>query len=112
MARLDQQPELRFRNVDVSRLVRDAAEDLRAQQPDRPIKVAADGAVLVRTPGAPLPPSGKKDVILTAVRDDGDSKVLYEFLTRPPEQVAEGAEVIHLHSIFTTVPGLDEVASG
>ncbi|MFI7402800.1 sensor histidine kinase [Streptomyces sp. NPDC049541] len=47
LARLDQQPELRFRNVDVSRLVRDAAEDLRVQQPDRPIKVAADGAVLV-----------------------------------------------------------------
>ncbi|WP_405869841.1 MULTISPECIES: ATP-binding protein [unclassified Streptomyces] len=47
LARLDQQPELRFRNVDVSRLVRDAAEDLRVQQPDRPIKVAADGSLLV-----------------------------------------------------------------
>jgi two-component system OmpR family sensor kinase len=47
LARLDQQPELRFRNVDVSRLVRDAAEDLRVQQPERPIKVAADGSVLV-----------------------------------------------------------------
>jgi two-component system, OmpR family, sensor kinase len=48
LARLDQQPELRFRNVDVSRLVRDAAEDLRVQQPERPIKVAADGSLLVR----------------------------------------------------------------
>ena len=47
LARLDQQPELRFRNVDVSRLMRDAAEDLRVQQPDRPIEVAADGSVLV-----------------------------------------------------------------
>ena len=47
LARLDQQPELRFRNVDVSRLMRDAAEDLRVQQPDRPIKVAADGSLLV-----------------------------------------------------------------
>ena len=47
LARLDQQPELRFKNVDVSRLVRDAAEDLRVQQPDRPIKVAADGSLLV-----------------------------------------------------------------
>ncbi|MBO4253887.1 sensor histidine kinase [Streptomyces griseorubiginosus] len=47
LARLDQQPELRFRNVDVSRLVRDAAEDLRVQQPERPIEVAADGSVLV-----------------------------------------------------------------
>ncbi|MEU1270527.1 HAMP domain-containing sensor histidine kinase [Streptomyces sp. NPDC005799] len=47
LARLDQRPELRFRNVDVSRLVRDAAEDLRVQQPKRPIEVAADGSVLV-----------------------------------------------------------------
>ncbi|MFI6930112.1 sensor histidine kinase [Streptomyces sp. NPDC050287] len=48
LARLDQQPELRFRNVDVSRLVREAAEDLRVQQPGRPITVDADGALLVR----------------------------------------------------------------
>ncbi|GAA3868386.1 hypothetical protein GCM10023084_21920 [Streptomyces lacrimifluminis] len=48
LARLDQQPELRLRNVDLSRLVRDAAEDLRIQEPDRPISVAADGAILVR----------------------------------------------------------------
>lgn len=48
LARLDQQPELRFRNVDVSRLVRDAAEDLRVQQPGRPVEVAAEGSVLVR----------------------------------------------------------------
>ena len=48
LARLDQQPELRLRNVDVSRLVRDAAEDLRVQQPDRPIEVVAQGSLLVR----------------------------------------------------------------
>ncbi|MFI9768466.1 sensor histidine kinase [Streptomyces sp. NPDC052415] len=48
LARLDQQPELRFRNVDISRLVRDAAEDLRVQQPDRPVTVTAEGALLVR----------------------------------------------------------------
>ncbi|MFE9646857.1 ATP-binding protein [Streptomyces sp. NPDC006365] len=48
LARLDQQPELRFKNVDLSRLVRDAAEDLRAQQPDRPVNVDADGALLVQ----------------------------------------------------------------
>ena len=47
LARLDQQPELRFRNVDLSRLVRDAAEDLRAQQPGRPVTVSAEGALLV-----------------------------------------------------------------
>jgi two-component system OmpR family sensor kinase len=47
LARLDQRPELRFMNVDLSRLVRDAAEDLRAQQPGRPVTVGADGALLV-----------------------------------------------------------------
>ncbi|MFB7996388.1 ATP-binding protein [Streptomyces sp. NPDC056002] len=48
LARLDQGPELRLRNVDLSRLVREAADDLRVQQPDRPVQVAADGALLVR----------------------------------------------------------------
>ncbi|GHD94627.1 sensor histidine kinase [Streptomyces naganishii] len=48
LARLDQRPELRLRDVDVSRLVRDAAEDLRAQQPERPVTVQAAGSVLVR----------------------------------------------------------------
>ncbi|MFE0508712.1 sensor histidine kinase [Streptomyces sp. NPDC058964] len=48
LARLDQRPELRLRNVDLSRLVRDAAEDLRAQQPDRPVSVTAEGSLLVR----------------------------------------------------------------
>jgi two-component system OmpR family sensor kinase len=48
LARLDQRPELRLRNVDVCRLARDAAQDLRAQQPGRPVTVEADGAVLVR----------------------------------------------------------------
>ncbi|GAA3498799.1 sensory box histidine kinase PhoR [Streptomyces prasinosporus] len=48
LARLDQRPELRLRNVDLCRLVRDAAEDLRVQQPDRPVTVDADGSVLVR----------------------------------------------------------------
>ncbi|GHE45031.1 two-component sensor histidine kinase [Streptomyces longispororuber] len=48
LARLDQQPELRFRSVDLSRLVRDAADDLRAQEPERPLTVRADGAILVQ----------------------------------------------------------------
>lgn len=48
LARLDQRPELRLRNVDLSRPVRDAAADLRAQQPARPVTVRADGALLVR----------------------------------------------------------------
>ncbi|MFG2499823.1 ATP-binding protein [Streptomyces sp. NPDC048441] len=48
LARLDQQPELRLRSVDLSRLVRDAADDLRVQEPERPLTVRADGAVLIR----------------------------------------------------------------
>ncbi|QNP70633.1 HAMP domain-containing histidine kinase [Streptomyces roseirectus] len=47
LARLDQHPELRLRPVDVARLVRDAAQDLRAQQPARPLTVDASGAVFL-----------------------------------------------------------------
>ncbi|MEJ8636932.1 HAMP domain-containing sensor histidine kinase [Streptomyces sp. MS2.AVA.5] len=48
LARLDQQPRPRMCTVDVSRLVRDAADDLRAQQPQRPLTVRAEGSVTVR----------------------------------------------------------------
>jgi two-component system OmpR family sensor kinase len=58
LARLDQRPRLRPRNVDVVRLVRDAAEDLRAQQPERPVAVDADGSVLV-----PADESGLRQVL-------------------------------------------------
>ncbi|WSJ91156.1 HAMP domain-containing histidine kinase [Streptomyces sp. NBC_01304] len=54
LARLDQQPELQLRHVDLSRLVRDAAADLRAQEPERPLAVSADGSVLVRADEAGL----------------------------------------------------------
>ncbi|MEV6650456.1 HAMP domain-containing sensor histidine kinase [Streptomyces sp. NPDC051219] len=54
LARLDQRPELRLREVDLSRLVRDAAEDLRAQQPERPVGVSADGVMVVRADEAGL----------------------------------------------------------
>ncbi|MER7045085.1 sensor histidine kinase [Streptomyces jumonjinensis] len=47
LARLDQRAELRLRNTDVCALVRDAAADLRAQQPERPVTVRADGVLLV-----------------------------------------------------------------
>nr|WP_251075451.1 HAMP domain-containing sensor histidine kinase [Streptomyces sp. ISL-12] len=47
LARLDQRPELRLRPVDVGRLLRDAAEDLRVQQPERPVTVDAEGALTV-----------------------------------------------------------------
>ncbi|MEV6785594.1 HAMP domain-containing sensor histidine kinase [Streptomyces sp. NPDC051098] len=48
LARLDQQPRPRMCTVDVSRLVRDAADDLRAQQPERPLTVRDEGSVTVR----------------------------------------------------------------
>ncbi|UUN28740.1 cell wall metabolism sensor histidine kinase WalK [Streptomyces sp. FIT100] len=48
LARLDQRPRLRLRPVDLSRLVRDAAEDLAAQQPRRPLTVRAAGAMVVQ----------------------------------------------------------------
>ncbi|MFF3321478.1 sensor histidine kinase [Streptomyces sp. NPDC002889] len=48
LARLDQQPQLRMGPVDLSRLVRDGADDLRAQQPGRPLTVRADGAMIVQ----------------------------------------------------------------
>ncbi|MFI6287209.1 ATP-binding protein [Streptomyces sp. NPDC051018] len=48
LARLDRRPEVRMSPVDLSRLVRDAAHDLVAQQPDRPVTVRAEGAATVR----------------------------------------------------------------
>ncbi|AVZ74886.1 sensor histidine kinase [Streptomyces lunaelactis] len=48
LARLDQHPQLRLCAVDLSRLVRDAADDLRAQQPHRPVAVRAEGAMVVQ----------------------------------------------------------------
>jgi two-component system OmpR family sensor kinase len=48
LARLDQRPELRLRPVDIALLVRDAADDLRVQQPGRPVTVDAEGALMVR----------------------------------------------------------------
>lgn len=48
LARLDQHPRLRVSGVDLSSLVRDAADDLRAQQPRRPLAVRADGAMVIQ----------------------------------------------------------------
>ncbi|MFF3555586.1 sensor histidine kinase [Streptomyces tsukubensis] len=47
LARLDQRPEVRFGPVDLGRLAHDAAGDLRAQQPLRPVTVAAAGGAVV-----------------------------------------------------------------
>jgi two-component system OmpR family sensor kinase len=55
LARLDQSPELRPVPVDLARVVRDAAADLRAAQPARP--------VLVEVPGDGLTVGGDEDLL-------------------------------------------------
>jgi hypothetical protein len=70
----------------------------------------ADGAVLLRTPGAKLPPADSAGLILAARLSDVDDRMLYEFRDAMPREVAAGAQVIHLHSIFTTAQGLAELA--
>ncbi|MCM2389348.1 sensor histidine kinase [Streptomyces albipurpureus] len=48
LARLDRQAPLRMSAVEVGQLVRDAVDDLRAQQSGRPIVIRADGPMTVR----------------------------------------------------------------
>ena len=48
LARLDQEQPLEWSEVDLADLVRDAAADLRAVDPERPVTVDAVGRVLVR----------------------------------------------------------------
>ncbi|MET8828355.1 HAMP domain-containing sensor histidine kinase [Streptomyces sp. NPDC004610] len=99
LARLDQQPELRFRNVDLSGLVRDAAEDLRVQQPQRPISVGADGALLVRADE-----SGLRQVLgnlLANVRIHTPAEV-------PVRLAVERVEGVVRLSVTDAGPGLDE----
>jgi hypothetical protein len=67
---------------------------------------AANGAVLVRTPGAALPSAESAGLIVAARLGDVDDDVLYEFRDAAPPEVTEHAQLIHLHSIFTTAPGL------
>jgi two-component system OmpR family sensor kinase len=55
LARLDQQPELRLAPVDLAGLARDAASDLRAVEPERPVRTdIPDRPVLVRGDDAQL----------------------------------------------------------
>ncbi|MFD9715357.1 sensor histidine kinase [Streptomyces sp. NPDC059076] len=48
LARLDRQAPLRMAPVDLAQLVRDGADDLRAQQPDRPVALSASGPLAVQ----------------------------------------------------------------
>ncbi|HYJ67934.1 MAG TPA: HAMP domain-containing sensor histidine kinase [Nocardioidaceae bacterium] len=55
LARLDQQPELGLAPVDLAGLVRDAASDLGAVEPDRPVRIEVpDDPVVVRGDDAQL----------------------------------------------------------
>ncbi|MEU5398769.1 HAMP domain-containing sensor histidine kinase [Streptomyces sp. NPDC005963] len=48
LARLDRQTPLRMAAVDLGQLVRDGADDLRAQQPDRPVDLRTGGRTAVQ----------------------------------------------------------------
>ncbi|MFE5853890.1 sensor histidine kinase [Streptomyces sp. NPDC056500] len=48
LARLDRQAPLRMAPVDLAQLVRDGADDLRAQQPDRTVALSASGRLAVQ----------------------------------------------------------------
>jgi hypothetical protein len=67
---------------------------------------AADGAVLIRTPGAALPSAESAGLIIAARLGEVDDAMLYAFCDSTPSEVSEDAQVINLHSIFTTAPGL------
>jgi two-component system OmpR family sensor kinase len=55
LARLDQQPELRLAPVDLAGLARDAASDLQAVEPERPVQTEIpDHPVLIRGDDAQL----------------------------------------------------------
>ncbi|MBJ7353894.1 MAG: hypothetical protein JHC98_03640 [Thermoleophilaceae bacterium] len=67
---------------------------------------SAKGAVLIRTVGAELPPATSPELIVAVRLGELDDHTLYEFRATAPNDLAEAAEVIQLHSIFTTAPGL------
>ncbi|MFT4049202.1 MAG: hypothetical protein QM648_05110 [Solirubrobacterales bacterium] len=70
----------------------------------------AGGAVLVRTPGGAMPDPQEQGLILAAARRSGPNTMLYEFHADRPDSIDERAELITLHSIFLTEPGLAAVS--
>lgn len=72
----------------------------------------ADGAALVRTPGAPLPPADSPGLIVAARLGEDDDNLLYEFRDSAPSEVVEDVIVIDLHSVFTTAQGLADLLTG
>jgi hypothetical protein len=70
----------------------------------------ADGAVLVRTPGAAVPVADSPGLIAAARLGDEDGNVLYEFRDSAPLEVSDNAQLIDLYSLFTTAPGIAALA--
>lgn len=103
----ERDPDLSYGLYEVSRVMLGPA----AAEFDRRPRGEANGAVLVRVAGGHFPERAFPETIasLEVIRDEGP--VLYEFRTSAPESVAEDAEVIELHSIFTVAAGLDAIAT-
>lgn len=67
------------------------------------------GAVLVRTPGAELPPADDPGLVIAARLTELDDEMLYEYRSAPPNDLAEDAHVIELHALFAVPPGVASV---
>jgi hypothetical protein len=72
----------------------------------------ADGAVLVRTSGAALPPADSSGLVAAARLGAEDHDMLYEFRDAAPPEPSEDAEVIQLYSLFTAAPSIARLAQG
>lgn len=71
---------------------------------------AANGAVLVRTPGAAVPAADSAGLVIAVRLGEEDDNQLYEFRDAAPPEPSGSAQIIHLHSLFTTAPGIAGLA--
>ncbi len=67
------------------------------------------GAVLVRTPGAALPPVDDPGLVVAAKLTGIDDEMVYEYRSVRPEQIPGGAHVMELHALFALPSGVDAV---
>jgi hypothetical protein len=67
---------------------------------------AADGAVLMRTPGAAAPAADSAGLVVAVRLGEEDDNLLYEFRDSAPPGPSDDAQIIPLYSLFTTAPGI------